>query len=65
MAATTATPQIDNAWQSDRPESLRMVWKAVVMALILIVAGGGRCRLMNNEEMHLPCQIEGELFCFP
>jgi hypothetical protein len=32
------------------------------MALILIVAGGGRCRLMTDEEMHLPCQIEGWFF---
>jgi len=28
------------------------------MALIL-VAGGGCCRLMTNEEMHLPCQTDG------
>jgi hypothetical protein len=32
------------------------------MALILVVAGGGRCRLMANEEMHLPCQTDGGFF---
>ena len=61
MAATIATPQIANAWQSDWPASLRMIWEAVDMAVILVVAGGGRCRLMTNEEVHLPCQTEA---CF-
>ena len=58
MAATTVTPQIDNARLSERLKSLRMVWEAVDMAVILVVAGGGCCRLMTNEEVHLPCQTE-------
>jgi hypothetical protein len=59
MAAAIATPKIENAWQSDWLAILRMVWVAVDMVLFLVVAGGGRCRLMTNEEMHLPCQTEG------
>jgi hypothetical protein len=65
MAAAIATPQIENAWQSDWPAILRMVWVAVDILVILVVAGGGRCRLMTNEEMHLPCQTAAAFFWFP
>jgi len=65
MAATTATPQIDKPLLSERPESLQVFLEAVDMALVLVVAGGGRCRLMTDEEMHLPCQIEDVFFDWP
>ena len=50
--------QIDNTLFSERPVNLLMIWEAIDMVLILVVAGGGRCRLMTNEEVHLPCQTE-------
>ena len=64
MVATIATPQIDNTLFSERPVNLLMIWEAVDMVLILVVAGGGRCRLMTNEDMHLPCQTDVSLCRF-
>jgi hypothetical protein len=42
-----------------------MVWMAVDILVILVVTGGGRCRLMTNEEMHLPCQTVAAFFDCP